>query len=358
MPVATSSVKKFRKQGKTRYEPIWDLYRDGVTQGSITKFLECREQFRLRYVFGWQSKARSGTTAFGSAFHAILAEIQVRGISIEKAVNRYLRSLGDLAPSARESVTLMLAEISLILELYLDHWLKDHKRWNFIAREYEFETKHEVPIVVRNQIGEYSGGDFIPIRGVYDGVFSTVKRKGKLLETKTKGRIDESAIQSSLPHDIQTQLYLTTLRQYSGEKGNPFTGIETDEVCYDVIRNPQLRLSKGESIRDYLKRLRADIERRSSWYFMRWNVTLLPGDTDRWVERFLNPVLAQMVAWWESIKHDPNNPWGSPHHFCNPNAFQNQYGRSELFGALTTEKYFDLERRSVPYPECGYRSAD
>lgn len=327
-------VKKLK--AKNRYEPIWDLYEDGVTQGSISRFLECREQFRLRYVFGWQTKARSTTTAFGSAFHDILANVQFKNLSVDKAVQRYLKGMGDLAPTQRESVSLMLAEVKLIIELYLEHYKKEHARWKFIGREQEFKITHEVAFPT-GRIYD------VPLRGVFDGIFERNKHI-YLLETKTKGRIDELTLTGMLHKDVQTQLYLYVMSRLYPKK-------KIDGVCYDVVRNPQLRIGKTESLKHYLQRLKADIKARPDWYFVRLSVTLLPKDTEKWVHDFLDPVLWQIVQWWESIKDDPNNPWGSPYHFYNPGAFVNQYGRSDLFDAVTTEKFFSLERRQVPYPE-------
>lgn len=324
-------VKKIKS--KNRYEPIWDLWKDGVTQGSISRFLECREQFRLRYVFGWQTKARATTTAFGSAFHDILAHVQFKNLPVDKAVRRYLKGMGDLAPTQREAVTLMLAEVQLIIELYLEHYKKEHAKWKFVGREQEFCIGHDFG----------ADREIIPLRGVFDGIFEKNKCL-YLLETKTKGRIDELTLQGMLHKDVQTQLYLYVMSKLYPDK-------KIDGVCYDVVRNPQLRIGKTESLKNYLKRLKSDIKKRPDWYFVRLQVTMLPQDTEKWVKTFLNPVLTQIANWWDAIGSDPNNPWGKAEHFYNPGAFVNQYGRSDLFDAVTTDQYFSLERRGVPYPE-------
>ena len=183
----------------------------------------------------------------------------------------------------------------------------------------------------------------IPLRGVLDGIFEKNKCL-YLLETKTKGRIDELTLQGMLHKDTQTQLYLYVMSKLYPDK-------KIDGVCYDVVRNPQLRIGKSETLNSYLKRLKADIKARPEWYFVRLQVTMLPQDTEKWVKTFLEPVLYQIAVWWDDICHDPNDPWGNVSHFYNPGAFVNQYGRSDLFDAITTNQYFSLERRAVPYPE-------
>jgi hypothetical protein len=356
------SKPKLKGKKPDRFTPIWDLYRDGLTQGSIATFLSCREQFRLRYVFGWQSRSRANTTAFGSAFHDVLANVHYRSskhgktkpLSVDAAVAAYYKSMGDLPPAQSGDVKKMLAVIRVLVERYQEHWAKQHAKWEWVARELPFRVEHRVPQGwssgnTRILIKSTEGPLVVPIRGVFDGVFrKTTDDKLRLLETKTKGRIDEDGLACQLPHDIQTQLYLYVMRQMYDEK--PYG------VIYDVIRNPQLRVGKNENIKKFLSRLGKDVDNRSDHYFKRWDVRMLANDTDKFVDRFLNKVVYQIVQWWESIKHDPNDPWHSIHHYVNPNAFNNFYGRVDTFNALTKGEYYDLERRKIPYPELEYHS--
>ena len=333
-PAKKPTAKKVTVKDRAKIQPIWDLYRDGLTQGSIGTFLACREQFRLKTVFGYRNKAKAGTTAFGSAFHDILAATQhaAKGKqpkTLDAAVTDYMDRMGELSPQAREETTVMLATIRCLIQQYAKRWEADYARWKWKAREETFHIKGT---------NEFAG---IPLRGRWDGVFENPELR--LLETKTKGRIDEEGIAAMLAHDTQTQLYCWAIWKTFGKMPSG--------VVYDVIRNPQLRQKQGEPALDFAKRIEADVTDRPDWYFMRWDVTFSKGDLERWETRFLRPVLRQIVEWWESIKDNPSDPWGSPLHFCNPGAFWNQYGRSDVFEAITSGNYFSLERRSEPYPE-------
>lgn len=326
-PVKKSTSKK------SEYKPIFDLYRDGLTQGSIATFLDCPEQFRLKYVFGWRPQVASGATAFGSAFHDILSSIQHSDDggklpTIDEATDRYYKSIQkNLTANQTEETLTMLALVKSMIAHYLIRWKKDDDAIKWVAREKTFHVKYDKRI---------------PLRGRWDGI-----RKHKdglyLHETKTKGRIDEEGIADSLPHDIQTQLYCWAIKQTYGEYPRG--------VVYDVIRNPQLRIKQSESRTDFVQRVIEDVESRYDWYYMRWTVTLTKSDLDRWESRFLNTVIPKIVNWWDAIEDNLNNPWLSEEHYMRPGAFWNQYGRTDLFHALTKGQYFGLEQRKIVYPE-------
>ena len=334
----------FKKaKGVKKLEPIWDLYRDGLTQGAIGTFLSCRHQFWLKYVMGYRNKAKAGATAFGSAFHDILAHTQhaapgKKPLTLDQAVSSYLKSLGELSPTVLEETTCMLAQIKMLIELYNQRWEEDHASRTWLKREETFRFVYELP---------YNGGEAIydiPLRGRWDGVFQRKKSGIRLHETKTKGRIDEEGIAKSLPFDTQTMLYSLAIEREL-KRGTP------DGTCYDVIRNPQLRLKQGERTIDFVDRCREDVEKRLDWYFMRWEVTITKQELKHWETHFLYPVLCQIVAWWESIKDHPTEPWKSPLHFVNPGAFWSVYGRNDLFEAITSGQTFSLDRRTEPFPE-------
>lgn len=290
---------------------------------------------------GFRSKAKAGATAFGSAFHDILAHTQhaepgKQPKSLEQATGDYFKSLGTLTANVEEETTSMLAQIKMLIELYGKQWAKEQANWKFELREDTFRFPFEL-------MGYPGSPRSIPLRGRFDGAF---RRGGKplwLLETKTKGRIDEEGIAKSLPFDTQTMLYCWAIKQRFGEMPSG--------TVYDVIRNPQLKQKQGETSIEFVDRIREDVVKRPEWYFVRFDVTLQPSDLAKWEKSFLVPVVRQIVEWWESIKQTPNDPFRSPLHFIRPGAFWSQYGRSDMFEAITSDNTFSLEKRKVVYPE-------
>lgn len=327
-------------QAKGSEKSRWDLYKDGLTQGSINLFLQCREQFRLHYCEGWSKTLDSDAIEFGSVFHHALALYHAESIAIDHGIIDYQESkptLNSLSAKQRQNMLLLHAQVKILLEQYIKFWGKvdDPKKW--VVREETFNIPYPEGTLNR----QYAEAD-IPLRGRFDGIF----RKGKSLwlhETKTKGRIDEEAIQLGLPFDTQTMLYMYAAEQQLGEK---IAG-----VCYDVIRRPAFRQGKNKAPEVFLDRVAKDVAKQPKHYFMRWDCTLLKGDLQRWVDRQLDPILIEIRDWWESIKADPMNPWNSPKHYMNPNAFNNQYGRASLFYMLTKGQTFGLIRRKHCYPE-------
>lgn len=344
MPTTRKVKETFAKsKANNGPKPIWDLYDDGLTQGAISTFLDCRHQFWLKYVMGYRNKAKAGATFFGSAFHDILAAIQFsktgKPKTLERAASDYLKSLGTLSPSVLEETNCMLAQIKMLIELYNQRWEAEHAEREWLKREETFRFVYEFVKPGSEQVID------IPLRGRWDGVFQTKKAKElRLHETKTKGRIDEEGIAKSLPFDTQTMLYSLAIQRQI-KKGTP------KGTCYDVIRNPQLKLKQGETTTQFVDRCAKDVQDRPDWYFLRFNVSITEAELTHWENHFLAPVLWQIVQWWESIKARPIEPWKSPLHFMRPGAFWSVYGRSDMFEALTSGNTFSLERREIPFPE-------
>jgi len=341
----------FKKVKPNVLKPIWNLYEHGLTQGAISTFLDCRHQFWLKYVMGYRNKAKGGATAFGSAFHDILAHTQhaepgKQPKSLDVAVTDYMKSLGTLTPNVQEETSCMLAQIKAIIQLYNKRWEEDHATRTWLKREDTFRFNYELNLEFndrsKHDFGVSGTSKLIPLRGRWDGVF---KKGGSVVlhETKTKGRIDEEGIAKSLPFDTQTMLYcLAILRTMK---------VCPRGTCYDVIRSIQLRQKQNESTLDFVDRCRADIESRPDWYFMRFDVTITEKELREWEHRFLCPVLCEITRWYESIKADPLNPWKSHLHYMRPGAFWSMYGRSDMFEMLTSGNDFTLERREEPFPE-------
>jgi hypothetical protein len=327
-------------RGKGTIKPLWNLYRDGLTQGSINLFLQCREQFRLTYVEGWSPKAQSDALEFGSCFHDCLAHMDFDKHSVAQAMKLYKKKQPSLAGKELQDRECLHAQVAILLEHYRKKWGKVDADREWVLREETFNQHlHDS---LRLQLASYHTQIFdIPLRGRFDGIF----RQKKVLwlhETKTKQRIDEEGIQMGLPFDLQTMLYMYVAEQTLGE---PIAG-----VCYDVIRRPGLRQGKG-TLESLLARIEEDVKKQPTHYFMRWDMSLTKQDLPRWVKQQLIPILTEIVEWWESIRQHPLNPWDSPKHYMNPANLNNQYGRCPLYRLITTGSMFGLYQRKFCYPE-------
>ena len=132
-------------------------------------------------------------------------------------------------------------------------------------------------------------------------------------------------------------------------------------VLYNVIRRPGIRPKKGsgknpmpESLQDFATRCKADVLERPDFYFHRWTVEFEAGDVATWREKSFDPLLRQIVRWWDSIKTDPYSPWSSPFHFQRPFGIYDGLAagrRGDFFDLLTGGSYNGLEQRSTAFPE-------
>ena len=311
--------------------PFRDIEKDGITYSFLDEWLLDREQARLSYVEGWSSTGFSVALTFGIAFHDCLEWI-AKGRSVKtirwKILNPFFeRRAKNLDEQHVEDLQKTLAMVEVVFRKYQEYWEGYDQRFNYIFQEKSFEVNHMTQT-----------GISIPVRGRWDAVYSDSQNKLWLMENKTKGQIDEEGIMAHLPQDLQTMLYVHALQKHTGRR--------VEGVLYNVIRRPGLRQKKTETVDEYLERAFDDITNRPEYYFMRWKVELLPQDIENWVLKTFDPILDQVAAWWESIKDDPFDPWGSPLHYQNPQALFTKFGKSRYFNMLTRGSTEGLYQRT------------
>lgn len=318
------------RKTKTK-KPFRDIAKDGITYSFLDEWLLDREQARLSYVEGWASSGFSQAITYGLAFHDCLEWI-AKGRSPKtirwKILNPfYERRSEKLTDSDKELLIKLLSLVEVAFKQYVKHWEGYDHNFSYLFYEESFKVDHVT-----------TTGASIPLRGRWDAAYYDQDGRLWLMENKTKAQIDEEAIMTALPQDLQTMLYVHALQQR--------TGRQVAGVLYNVARRPLLRQKKNESLEEFTWRVEDDIVTRPDYYFMRWKVELLPEDIVNWVDRTLNPILDQVGLWWESIKENPFEPWDSPQHFQNPGALFTKYGKSRYFNLLTRGSTEGLYRRT------------
>lgn len=303
---------KRRRQKKV----AWDLYRDGISYSLLSKFVACRERFRLYSVEGLRVDGSTDSLDFGNLFHKLL-EYHAHGYTLAQ-LERWV---------SQECSDQLLGRIGLtIFKHYHDTWSEDDKNIKYIGSEDIFRVPVHLP-----------SGRKIDLRGKYDEVF---RREGKiwLQENKTKAQVDEHSLEHTLAHNLQTMLYCYTMRTHYKE--SPVG------VLYNVIRKPGLKQKQKETDLDFVKRIHDDVASRPEWYFYRWRVEFAPGDVDNFAKRTLFPLLEQVCLWWESIKANPFQPWTLQDGSTNPHHYQRPFGVYDPFRNGKGD-YFDLITRGI-----------
>lgn len=304
--------------------PLWtgpngDGPYGGVTQSLMGDFLQCPMRFKLYYVDGLASAdGFSHQLEFGSMFHLAIETYlrdgaNLRNNSWREAVRSYAKRLCERYQTNQENIDHWYNVVCVTFIRYVEYW-KDHKsngeNHQSLLQEMSFDIPYQLP-----------SGRRVRLRGKCDGVEARGVGKDRriwLNETKTKGEINELAIERLLAFDLQTMMYLVALETYQktidlGGPEDPWRS-PIGGVKYDVILRPlsggkgSIRRKKptktnpnGESKVAFYDRLGKVILDSPHEFFMRWNVVVAKHDLERFLERCLHPLLEQLLLWYDVV---------------------------------------------------------
>lgn len=287
----------------------------GITYSALSRFLCCRERFRLMLVEGWKVKdVFTHRLEYGNLFHAA-EEASAGGKPWKPAVVAYANGLAQKYKGSGPEIDKWYRVCCLQYPIYLKHWSKhpDEKKRKSIYQEQVFHVSYQLPsrrvVYLR---GKFDAVDFID-NGIWLG------------EDKSKGEIDVEKLTAELCFDLQTNIYLTALDNIKLPK--QFDGKPIKGVRYNVIRRPLSSYGKhnikqhqgrklksgeikgAETLDEYYNRLSGLIEKHPNDFFQRWKIETTPTDLLNFQRWILNPILEQLCDWWESIQGNPFDPW-------------------------------------------------
>lgn len=341
------------KKSRRLTEPLWTPG-SGITYSALSTFLQCREQFRLAYVEGWSPKGTPDSLEFGSVFHYFCEHFDFEQYNqtesrsfLEKSINQFRH---EILLDWKERGIILTDEMGRLLEVallmfrcYILIQPSNHIRW--IAREETFSVPISVPI--GRTLDGSSPVRTINLRGKRDGIFyfSDDPANIWLFETKTKSIIDDEGLTLSLSMDLQTSLYAIAAELQTGK--------QIHGVLYNVIRRPRSAPKSGESLQAYLSRLESNVLDSPSHYFHRRTIKYEPNDLRQFRYTILEPMLNQLLDWWEALSTSPSSPTkpNTMLHYANPEALYNRYGRCQLFELLATGNTMAYKRREHVFPE-------
>lgn len=400
-----------RKAAPTR-KPLWagpDV--DGITFSLLSKFLVCRERFRLKVVEGLdEDLGFNKSIEFGSMWHEMEEGFYASGGSLAKAETRlamYRNKLLASHQNEQAEINKWASLCKMQFPLYIKHWQKhnDDKSRKPILEEVSFKVPYALP-----------SGRTVYLRGKFDNVhiasrpdkrhepdlyrawvehFPDAKQGIFLQENKTKGDIKEKGILDTVASNLQTMIYQTALRMAYGDEDQRWAisnnldaahkmGYPIIGTLYNVIRRPLAdrfaikqrkgRKAKGkvtgaESMTQFYQRVIDGIASDPGHYFMRWKTIITEEDMARFRQRMLDPILEQLMDWWEWLECPPGpfNPWGQrktqtqcPTLLPNQVHFQSPWGiYNSMFGGydgdyyeyLTTGRKNSLRRITTLFPE-------
>ncbi len=273
---------------------LYKLERDGVTSTLLQRFMKCRRAAEL-YLEGWVKLKTSDSLAFGTLFHDLLRKLyshyreerpplgasklaaQAEAITdpwLDEYIRRASRELA--APEQIEALERDAAIIHRMVDPYTRFWEEDFRKARWVSLESQFDVQHRG----------------FRLRGKRDGLYKKKDKSIWLLETKTKGRIDEEELLLMLTMDFQCLFYMLATEIESGKRP---VGVD-----YNVIRRPGHEIREGESFAEFADRIRADIDKRPDHFFKRFEVAYDSSDF-RWFGRMLAQVLKEFKDWHDGL---------------------------------------------------------
>lgn len=395
-------LKGVRIKRKTRSnDPVWKGPEvDGITQSLLSRFLVCRERFRLLVVEGLRpADTFNHRIEYGNMWHVCEEEVASKRDWL-LTLKKYALCLCTVYRTQQEQIQHWYNVCKTQFPIYVDYWArhKDTKQRTPLLQEQVFDVPYKLP-----------SGRMVRLRGKWDGVDLIGKGRNAgvyLQENKTKGQIDEEQMKRQLSFDLQTSIYLVALTEYTvpqvGKVRTDTVIDHTEEVPgtsrikpknirlfsgeypvqgvrYNVVRRPlsggkgSIRQHKptktkpqGESSDEFYARLGDEhIAKDPGHYFMRWKVEVTPQDLDRFKREFLDPILEQLCNWWEFISGDRDDPFklvgyklaggGNVDHFYGGIHHRTPYG---IYNILAEGGSSDLDEYLATGSEIGLERTD
>jgi len=308
---------------------------DGVTQGLLAIFLECRVKAKLNIFGHWTSVKSSVPMDWGNMFHSCVEQHYTgirdgNGKSPQELIADVAYDFEErerykgVPPSAEreQDIERMFSLLDVMFPAYVKfHTAKDKKK-KWIALETDYRALYQCT----------DGAKIFNVwlRGKIDGVFKQGKDTyGQ--DTKTKGRI-ESMIIELLAMDLQMGFYDHGYKKITGKYPAGW--------IYDIIRRPEHKVSAKESIDKFKERLAADVADRPDHFFKRLSFTF--SDTERARHLLdLNGALADFAKWLS----------GALPTYHNSTSCKTPYGTCKYLPICANGDYSQFHQREELFPE-------
>ncbi len=367
------------KDQQPRRGPLWKgPVEDGITFSMLSRFLCCRERFRVQVIEGLRpTRGFNHRIEYGQMWHVCEEALADGGLDWERQLKAYCTGLAKTYPLESEQIDKWYNVCKVQFPVYVDYWSRNPDVINRtpLMQEQVFNVPYKLPsgVVVRLR-GKFDSVDLIDCtdpnwRGVSRsmGVY--------LQENKTKGDVNPLLLQRQLTFDLQTMMYLTALHEqpscdlprlghyrHSNGKEYPIRGVR-----YNVIRRPlsggkgsivQKKGSKNvpaETKEEYYDRLQQYIVEEPHEYFMRWKVDVTLDEVNTFRRKCLDPLLSQVCQWYSAMTTTKNGdpwatddgvPWVDGIHWQHPFGVFNvldEGGATDLDEYLTTGSRVGLE---------------
>ncbi len=260
----------------------YSIEKDGISQSLLGAFQCCRQRF-VFMLNRWQKIGGDAVFEFGNIYHEMLDQAFTAGKApsnkvLHNRMNKYAKiRRKELSVVALETFRDKLDMAEMILQEYFKYYAEDFENLKIIKPEQLFRVRFKGAL----------------LRGKKDLRFAYIKNLIKiwLMEHKTKGRVDSEILESILNFDLQNLFYITA--------DDIEYGSDIQNVLYNIIRNPGHKRKSGESLKEYIHRIRLDIHARPEHFFIRYQCPYSPASKARFkreLEYKLNDVKAFLAG--------------------------------------------------------------
>lgn len=260
-----------------------DPAKSPISYSRISTFQKCKRKYYYTYGMDIELNTLNIPFLIGKVIHygvGLIFEKQ------EKPITKTIKYFDDKVNELREDMSLSadieqeLVKQRIIVQGMLKAYIRRHK--TFIAEAKLISNEAEVIINMSNITG--NDVDFIII---LDNILE-INKKRYLHELKTSASISLDYV-NNIKTDVQTNTYFRLYNESNPK--NKLSGI-----IYDVIKKPGIKLTKKETLKEYLKRL-------ENWYLDKQDVEVFYQETftkprfskKELYEGFLAPVLDDMA---------------------------------------------------------------
>lgn len=304
----------------------YSLLKQGISQTMMSNFLKCRKAF-LYSLNRYTHPSKIEKVNFGAMFHDVVADVyRLKRIPTEKEIDYFIEQYKINNEQAISFVNLDKMERDCaacyaIMTQYVERYKNDILNCKFDIIEHEFGVEHEGIIW----------------RGKIDARYLTKNNSRWQMEHKTKGRISEDSLQKRLTFDPQNLTYLLAGEIEFKEK--------VDGVLYNIVRNPQLKMKIGESIKDFKDRIIEDAQSRPDFYFMQFEIPYTSLDKKRFLEdlklivKDIKDCIANHNVYKNGFSCDAGNMECEFLQACSSNSFEGYIILDKLFPELSECKY-------------------
>lgn len=381
MSELSDHLAKGAKAALTKRPPAWKgPEKDGITFSLLSRFLECRERFRILTIEGLQeNEGFSHRLEYGNMWHACEEALAAKK-PWEPALASYSQGLLSAFPLSADQIVHWTDVCAVQFPIYVDWWSKhpDVKNRTPLEQEKVFAIAYKLP-----------SGRIVTLKGKRDSVDDIREAKVSgvyLQENKTKADIDEEQLFKELSSgfELQTMLYLTALhaeqkfKNVAGVRYNvvrrPLSGGKGSIVRHKATKGAQCPKCKGggclkcgsrgriggkpeETKESYLKRLKGIIDGSGedapgpAYFFMRWRSEVSIKDVLRFQKETLDPILEQLVDWWDwvsncwKISRNPFDQNGRSIHWRHPFGVRNSINQG--YGSIMDEYLRSGDKRGL-----------